>query len=216
LLARRRDGWALPLVGGKVMSDSRARKTRQKPSGAVASRLGAELLSASVHGKKDAVLRLLQRGACVNFQNSAGETPLASAAGWDELAVAKLLLQHGADPNLADRSGGTALMLAAQHAKRAMVRLLLEHGASADASDKSGNSVLMHALWRERIGAEMTGIARDLLRHGADSHSRNRQSESALEIARSRGLTALERELRLSDGNPSGRSRSRLARRAVA
>jgi len=157
-------------------------------------RRDSELLSAAVNGNASAAAQLLKAGARVNFQNRAGETPLASSAAWNELPVVRLLLAHGADPNLADRSGGTPLMLAAQRASAEVVRELLRRGADANAADAFGNTVLMHALWRERDPDQDT-IVRDLLKAGATVTVMNDAGESASGIAADRRLTHLSRLL---------------------
>lgn len=138
------------------MSTTQARRaSKLKPTGTpTASKkiynLSRRLMTAAMSG--DALLAhdLLSRGANANFRNRAGESPLSSAAAWDQLSIAKLLIERGADPNLADRSGATPLMLAAQHGSPALVDELLRHGADPAARDSAGNSVLTHAGWRER------------------------------------------------------------------
>jgi ankyrin repeat protein len=86
-------------------------------------------------------------------------------------------------------------MLAAQHADLGVVRELIKNHADVNASDKFGNTVLMHALWREKMDAELNTVVQELLAHEADLTKRNKAMKSPSTIARERGLTHLERSL---------------------
>ena len=89
---------------------------------------------------------LIGKGARVNQQNDAGETPLATAAhlGWVE--GAELLLRQGASVNLANDKGETPLILAVQRRDVPMVRLLLARGADPKHTDSiAGYSALDYA-----------------------------------------------------------------------
>lgn len=115
--------------------------------------------------------RLLKHGVDVNTRNSAGKTPLANAAKYNEDIVpillrygadvkiadtygvtplhrattekaARLLLEHGADPNSRVLGGGTPLHFAAQNRIGEVVSVLLEYGADINVEDKKGFTVL--------------------------------------------------------------------------
>lgn len=89
---------------------------------------------------------LIGKGAKVNAQNNAGETPLgiASALGWAE--GVQLLLSQGASVDLANSRGETPLILAVQRRDLPTVRLLLARGASPNKTDNvAGYSALDYA-----------------------------------------------------------------------
>jgi ankyrin repeat protein len=118
------------------------------PKARAASKLNRSLIEAAGDGNVAKIETLLADGADVNFQNEAGETPLAYAAAWNHFPALKALLQADADPNIADKTGGTPIMLAAQHGTAPMVRLLLAYGADPRAIDNAGYTALAHVQWR--------------------------------------------------------------------
>lgn len=87
---------------------------------------------------KDAVERLLERGADVNSQDNDGDAPLHGAAQIGNVEIVDLLIDKGADPNLKNKQGGTPLMWAAVYGNEDAARWLLEHGADASLKDAQG------------------------------------------------------------------------------
>lgn len=67
------------------------------------------LISASVFGKTEVAIALIEAGADVNLQNNEGSTALTSAAFLCRTEIVKMLLEHGADKSLRTNAGSTAL-----------------------------------------------------------------------------------------------------------
>ncbi len=97
--------------------------------------------------RKDAVQRLLDRGADVNAQDSDGDTALHGVAQTGNLEILKMLLDKGANPNTKNGQGGTPLMWAAVYGNEESARQLLDHGADPSLKDHDG---LTAAGWAEK------------------------------------------------------------------
>ncbi len=67
------------------------------------------LISASVFGKTEVAIALIETGADVNLQNNEGSTALTSAAFLCRTEIVKALLEHGADKTIKTNAGSTAL-----------------------------------------------------------------------------------------------------------
>lgn len=67
------------------------------------------LISASVFGKTEVALALIEAGADVNLQNNEGSTALTTAAFLCRTEIVKALLENGADRDLRTEAGSTAL-----------------------------------------------------------------------------------------------------------
>lgn len=87
------------------------------------------LIEAASNGFLDIVKLLLQHGANVNAQSSAGNTALhrSSGSGYDD--VVELLIQHNADLEHQNENGHTPLMDAASNGHVKVAKLLLDAGA---------------------------------------------------------------------------------------
>ena len=92
--------------------------------------------------RRDAVEKLLERGADVNAQDADGDAPLHGAAQIGDVEIINLLLDKGADPNLKNRLGGTPLMWAAVFGNEPAAVRLLERGANPALKDADGMTAL--------------------------------------------------------------------------
>lgn len=88
---------------------------------------------------------LLKRGADPDRGLINGRTPLMTAAGTGDMAVAELLLAHGASINKQMHNGTTALMYAVAKGHIDVARLLIKRGASMDLRDSDGWTVYDYA-----------------------------------------------------------------------
>jgi ankyrin repeat protein len=67
------------------------------------------LISASVFGKTEVALALIEAGADVNLQNNEGSTALTTAAFLCRVEIVEALLENGANKELRTNAGSTAL-----------------------------------------------------------------------------------------------------------
>jgi ankyrin repeat protein len=117
---------------------------------------------AAEHGHAEVVAVLLAAGAGTGVSREQGKTPLAIAAAFDRLAIARMLLEAGGgDPD-------DALRAAAAAGHVAMAELLLAAGADVDARDPDGRT----ALW-EAAARGAAGVVRLLLSRGTDVEARD-------------------------------------------
>lgn len=115
------------------------------------------LRAAKAGDNPEAIRLLLEHGALVDLPNSAGITPLMTAAGMghtdgasrgkfnteqDSLAAMPLLLKAGAKINARNTDGQSALHAAAQKGWTKVVKFLAENGADLNAADLRGKTAL--------------------------------------------------------------------------
>jgi ankyrin repeat protein/predicted aspartyl protease len=164
------------------------------------------LLYAARFGRFDAVKRLLEAGADVNWPATNGRTALflAAEAGFTDLVA--LLLDHGArvDPTLP--TGETPLLAACSNGNVPVVALLLSHNANANASGQRGTCLSYAAM------IASVDCVKLLLEHGADANRSAREGTLPLMAAASVGLPRAAECLRLllaAGADPSVKTKSR-------
>ena len=124
-------------------------------------------------------------GLKTELTNQAGETPLMLAALNKRLDIAQALIDRGAEVN---RPGWTPLHYAATSGSSAMIRLMLETSAYIDAEAPNGNTPLMMAAqYAPALASKL------LLEEGADPNLKNRNDQTALDLAKLKGNTEAAR-----------------------
>lgn len=152
---------------------------------ALPSVVGAQDINgATLAGDIGAIRRLLDSGVSPNAYNQTGFAPIHSASRQGRVDIVRLLLDRGADADIQSRTrtdgGQAALHIAARNNYLELIQLLLARGADPNIQDNRGNTPLHDAA----IGGQRT-ITRALVRAGADTDTRNREGESAVEVASS-------------------------------
>ena len=142
-------------------------------------------------GSREVIPVLVEHpGLEVDAANTAGETPLMMAALRGEIGVMERLIKRGAQLEL---PRWTPLHYAASGSSLEAVRLLLDRGARIDSTAPNGNTPLMMAA-----GFGSIDSARDLLKRGADPAARNKQDQTAADLARRGDRDKLADELTLA------------------
>ena len=136
------------------------------------------LHSAVLHGQKEAVQFLLNKGVKVDKKNHSGLTPLMLATEIKQKELMMVLGKAGADPNAKLPSGKTLLQSVIEAADTEAIPLLAEIGANIHFTDKQGNT-LLHFCAEHGY----TSALEALISTGADLHARNRMKEAPLHLA---------------------------------
>lgn len=149
---------------------------------------GAEMdiFAASALGKVERVRELLEmQPDLVNANTSYAGTPLANAAYFGQLEVAKLLIGRGTEVNPLTRNqfGNTALHAAIAGRNRDLVEFLLAKGADVRARDSWGSTPLSVAAHEG-----MKEIAELLIAQGSDVNDRrSKDGKTPLTVALEEG-----------------------------
>jgi ankyrin repeat protein len=168
--------------------------------------------TASHFGTLGAVQLLVEHGADVNVRGRYGRTPLhhASWAFSSNISrnedhnpeVVHFLLQHHADVGARDNDGKTALHLVSSNGRLKAAEFLLESAADVNAYDNRLCTPLYYVSSLPRVffkryrgpddGLEM---ARLLLKHGADVHTRNKSNQTPLQVMLKKGKSEVAKLL---------------------
>jgi ankyrin repeat protein len=88
-----------------------------------------DLLVRAGNTSRDILPLLIKRGARINHQDEAGQTPLMHAIAAGNRVLVKNLIQNGADVNLADTAGRRPLAVAREQGDENIIRMLERNGA---------------------------------------------------------------------------------------
>jgi ankyrin repeat protein len=108
-------------------------------------------------------------------------TPLLIASSNDDVAMVEFLLGKGANPNDVDADGLTALDWATLTNHAGPVQSLLARGAKVNHVDNFGMTPLLYAA---SVDFGDTVVLEKLIAAGADLKARNKQGQTALDLAR--------------------------------
>jgi len=93
------------------------------------------LIFAAMHGKKEIVKLLIEKGADVKAKNYDGNTALMLAAYNGYKAIVDMLIGAGAEVNMKDNNGWTAIALAKEEGYTEIVDALKNAGAEEEKGD---------------------------------------------------------------------------------
>lgn len=107
------------------------------------------LLKAIERGEKEAVVKLLDEGADVNYVKEIGPwfktNPLITSITRKQFDISGILIERKADVNWIDGFKTSAIIYAASAGNKELVELLLANGADINVIDAQGNTVLKAA-----------------------------------------------------------------------
>ncbi len=133
---------------------------------------------------------LLTQDADVKLRTKDGESVLLYAAGRNMTWLIKPLIDRGGDVNTRNKRGETPLMWATGAIdsvdKPQMVQVLIDNGADVNLADREGTTALMFAAQKG-----LTSSIRTLLREHAQAATRNKDGQTALDVAKKSGREAI-------------------------
>ncbi|XP_060047343.1 protein phosphatase 1 regulatory subunit 12A isoform X2 [Erinaceus europaeus] len=134
---------------------------------------GAVFLAACSSGDTDEVLRLLHRGADINYANVDGLTALHQACIDDNVEMVKFLVENGANINQPDNEGWIPLHAAASCGYLDIAEFLIGQGAHVGAVNSEGDTPLDIA--EEEAMEEL--LQNEVNRQGVDIEAARKEEE---------------------------------------
>ncbi|XP_036315211.1 protein phosphatase 1 regulatory subunit 12A isoform X6 [Pipistrellus kuhlii] len=134
---------------------------------------GAVFLAACSSGDTDEVLKLLHRGADINYANVDGLTALHQACIDDNVDMVKFLVENGANINQPDNEGWIPLHAAASCGYLDIAEFLIGHGAHVGAVNSEGDTPLDIA--EEEAMEEL--LQNEVNRQGVDIEAARKEEE---------------------------------------
>ena len=95
---------------------------------------------------KPILLKLIELGADVNFQDEDGQTPLIIASARNQESFLELLIELGADLNLKNKEGEVALTQAIANGHSNITKILLNKNANPNIKNNDGEDLISVAL----------------------------------------------------------------------
>nr|XP_056701708.1 protein phosphatase 1 regulatory subunit 12A isoform X3 [Euleptes europaea] len=134
---------------------------------------GAVFLAACSSGDAEEVLRLLERGADINYANVDGLTALHQACIDDNVDMVKFLVENGANINQPDNEGWIPLHAAASCGYLDIAEYLISQGAHVGAVNSEGDTPLDIA--EEEAMEEL--LQNEVNRQGVDIEAARKEEE---------------------------------------
>ncbi|XP_028934312.1 protein phosphatase 1 regulatory subunit 12A isoform X3 [Ornithorhynchus anatinus] len=134
---------------------------------------GAVFLAACSSGDADEVLKLLHRGADIDYANVDGLTALHQACIDDNVDMVKFLVENGANINQPDNEGWIPLHAAASCGYLDIAEFLIGHGAHVGAVNSEGETPLDIA--EEEAMEEL--LQNEVNRQGVDIEAARKEEE---------------------------------------
>uniref|UniRef100_A0A3B3RK50 Protein phosphatase 1 regulatory subunit n=1 Tax=Paramormyrops kingsleyae TaxID=1676925 RepID=A0A3B3RK50_9TELE len=137
---------------------------------------GAVFLAACSSGDTEEVLRLLDRGADINYANVDGLTALHQACIDDTVDMVMFLVQNGANINQPDNEGWIPLHAAASCGYMDIAKYLISHGANVGVVNSEGETPLDIA--EEEAMEEL--LQNEINRQGVDIEAARKEEERVM------------------------------------
>ena len=169
----------------------------------------AALHYAALHGKPTMVTTLLAHGANIELQNNGGWTPLLHAAAGGNPEAVEVLLKNGANVNARSKRGLTPFLRAVANGHPNVLPALIAHGADVNARDDDQDTALTIAVkaiynpanpkdsaMNKANEKKCLQLVNFLLEHKADVTARNKDNETALNLAEKQNWQTVAAALR--------------------
>ena len=152
--------------------------------------------------RRDVIRALAKAGADLGALENDRYDAVTIAAVADDEATLAVLLELGASAGLTtSRYDGTALIAAAHLGHDGVVRQLIKAGAPLDHVNNLHWTALIEAVVLGDGGARHQRVVHELLAAGANAQLTDREGRTPLALARSRGYTAMVRQLETACGS---------------
>lgn len=160
------------------------------------------LIVAAHFRRHDAARALLRLGANPNALDFQRYDIVTIASVNDDAEMLKLALDGGANPRaVTSPYAGTALIAAAHLGHAGIVQILIDAGAPLDRVNNLGWTALTEAIVLGTGGPNHTATVAALLKAGADPNIADRQRQTPLTLARSRGYGEMARLIEAAGGH---------------
>jgi ankyrin repeat protein len=113
--------------------------------------LNEQLLQATQHADKQAVLTLLQQGADINVRDAQGRTPVMIATYQHNTDMVKTLLDAGADVNIRDKDKANPLLHSAAMGWLDILQLAIDAHADTTLTNRHGGISIIPASERGHV-----------------------------------------------------------------
>jgi uncharacterized protein len=113
--------------------------------------LNEQLLQATEHADKEAVLALLQQGADINVRDAQGRTPVMIATYQHNTDMVKALLEAGADVNIRDNDKANPLLHSAAMGWLDILQIAIDAHADTTLTNRHGGISIIPASERGHV-----------------------------------------------------------------
>jgi ankyrin repeat protein len=150
---------------------------------------GRTPLHVATHRKnRDAITALVAAGADINAKENDRYDAVTIAAVADDVGTLRMLLQLKANAKqVTSRYDGTALIAAAHLGHDLVVKMLIDAGAPLDHVNNLGWTALIESIVLGNGGPHHVETLRALVQAGANVNLADRNGQTPLQLARSRG-----------------------------
>lgn len=151
---------------------------------------GTALIRAIAEHKYNVALELIKAGANVNFENSAGRTPLMLAAINGNIELTAALIKAGANVKENITIEESPHFLAAEFNHDKVLELLLDAGAPVNETDDDENTILFYVINQNSYDKNdrILNCIRLLVSRGVSINAENNDNETVLLKAAKKGL----------------------------
>lgn len=136
------------------------------------------LIHASMRGKRDMILLLLEKDVNIDTGLHHGQCPLISAIDKNQIPTARLLIRRGARVDKSDEYGRLPLLIAAEKGLDVVVKEIMEKTKNPDVQNAKGDTALCVAAAKGH-----GNVVKVLLEKKADRDLANKFGDTPLDLA---------------------------------